>query len=456
LQTRRGRGNRPRSRERGSTIVGEPAKSNGGPLGGSPGRRPPRFAACRQTAGAWLEAGLALCLFLLPPVLTLTPRGAAPLAAVAGLLASGLVLARPRPGLGVVLPPAALLGALVAWGGLSALWSIDPGRSLLLAARLGGLFAAGLALAAAASRIAAPSRLALALVAGTALGVALAFADRASAGGISRLVSVRPFIAARLNQEAALAALLLLPLATLFVASGRRLLALAAAAALAAVVLALDDTTAKIAFAASLPVAALFHVRRPATARVAAALTALAILTAPVTLPNLARLPGLFAAADAFKSSAGHRLLIWSFAGDRIAERPFLGWGLDAARAIPGGQDEIRPGQQWLPLHPHDGAIQVWLELGAPGAALAALLVGWLWLSLGDSSWLRAYAAAAAGSLAAALVLAASGWGIWEEWWIATLELATFAILAVGRAGAIPRPRRGRRGGGRSGRAGAS
>ncbi|HTV90716.1 MAG TPA: O-antigen ligase family protein [Stellaceae bacterium] len=406
--------------------------------------------------GLWAEAGLALCLFLLPPLLALAPRGAAPLAAVAGLFAFISMLAQPGRRAAALSLPAVLLGALIVWGGLSALWSLDPGRSLLLAARLCGLFAAGLALATASGGIRAPHRLRLALAAGTTLGIALALADLASAGGLSRYVSARPFIAPRLNQEAAWVALLLLPIVVLLFARFR-LPALAAAAALTAAVFALDDTTAKLALAASLPVAALFYLRRTAAARVAAALAALAILTAPVTLPRLARLPGVFAAADAVKSSAGHRLLIWSFAGDRIAERPFLGWGLDSARAIPGGKDEIRPGQSWLPLHPHDGAIQVWLELGAPGAALMALFVGWLWLSLGDAAWPPAYAAAAAGSLTAALLVAASGWGLWEEWWIGTLELAMFAITALAPLAApIPRRPHGWRAGGRSGRAAAS
>src|SRR6185437_5404764 len=106
--------------------------------------------------------------------------------------------------------------------------------------------------------------------------------------------------------------------------------------------------------ALSLPMAALFFAERRAVARIAAALSVLAIVAAPFTLPQLARFPNVFAAVDSFKESAGHRLLIWSFAGDRIAERPFAGWGLDSARAIPGGSDEIRPAQNWLSLHPHN------------------------------------------------------------------------------------------------------
>jgi len=158
-----------------------------------------------------------------------------------------------------------------------------------------------------------------------------------------------------------------------------------------------------------------------------------AILTAPVPLPSLARHPGLFAAVDAFKESAGHRLLIWRFAGERIAERPVFGWGLDASRSVPGADVEARPGEKFLPLHPHDWALQAWLELGAPGALLLALFVGWLWLRLASAPWPRLYRAAAGGSLTVVSGIAGAGWGIWQEWWLGTLALALFATLAMAR-----------------------
>ncbi len=158
------------------------------------------------------------------------------------------------------------------------------------------------------------------------------------------------------------------------------------------------------------------------------------MLTAPLTLPLLADHPLVLRDADAFKTSFGHRLLIWDFAGKRIAERPLLGWGLDSSRSIPGGKELIRTDQRRLPLHPHDAALQVWLELGLPGAALSALLLGWLWLRLAAAAWPRLYAAAAGGSLAAASAVMSAGWGVWQEWWIATLSLAAFAIIAMARA----------------------
>ena len=380
------------------------------------------------------EGGLDFCALALPPLLALVPHGAAPLVAFAGLCAAALTLARPPCRLQALRYPGMILATLVVWGGLSAAWSIDPWRSLVVDARLTGLFLAALTLAAAASRVVAPRRLALFLAAGTAIAIALALLDLASTGGLSRYVSTRGFRGSRLNQIAVWLALLWLPLSALLICRGRTRLGLAAGIAMAATVFTLDGTAAKAALALSLPVAALLYLRRSAVARTLAALSMLGILTAPLTLPRLAHLPAVFTAADAFKDSAGHRLLIWSFAGDRISERPVLGWGLDASRSIPGGKDEIRPAQSWLPLHPHDSALQLWLELGAPGAALFALFAGLLWLRLGEAAWPRLYAAAAGGSLFAASAVAFSGWGIWQEWWLGTLSLALFATIVIARA----------------------
>ena len=383
-------------------------------------------------------------------MLAIVPRGAAGLAGLAGLCAAGLVVARPPVRLGALRVPAALLAALLVWGALSLAWSIGPWRTTIMELRLLGLFAAALALAAAADRIAAPPRLCRALLIGTAVAIVLALGDLESAGGLRQYVSVRAFGAPRLNSAAVWLAIMPLPTAAMFRLRGKPIVGLALAAAMGVTVCVLAGTTAKVALALSLPVALLMYLWRRPVGRLAAALSRLVIVTAPLTLPRLDRLPGLFVTADQIKDSAGHRLLIWSFVGDRIAERPFLGWGLDASRAIPGGSDEIRPGQPWLPLHPHNAALQVWLELGVPGAALFALLVGWLWLRLAEGPWPPFYAAAAGGGFSAALAAAFSGWGIWEEWWIATLAFALFAVLVMARAApATPPQPLGWRGGGR-------
>jgi O-antigen ligase len=391
-------------------------------------RNAPRIAACS-------EAGLDVAALLFLPLLLLVPRGMAALASAAGLCAACLVLSTERKRLSpAFLLAAMLLGGLLLWGAISALWSVAPLRSLAVALRLAGLFAAGLALAAAAGRVASPRRLTFCLVAGLTSGIVIALSELATGGAMSSLFSDRLFQPTRLNQGSMTFAIMLLPASAGLAFLGHPLLALLLAVATAATIWALAGTAAKAALLAGLPVALLFYRSRGRLANIAAFLTVVAIISAPLTLARLERLPGLGEKADTFKISAGHRLLIWSFAGDRIAEHVLLGWGLDSSRAIPGGADPIRPGESWMPLHPHNAALQLWLELGVPGPVLFALLIALAWRALASAPWPRLLSDAVAASLTTGLVGCFATYGIWQEWWLGTLWFSLFLILATARA----------------------
>jgi hypothetical protein len=381
-----------------------------------------------------LEAGLDLTALLYFPLLVLAPRGLAALASIAGALAGGLVLSGNLAKLRRLAVPGALLAALFAWAALSAAWSIDPARALLIAARLGGLFAAGVALAAAAGFIVAPERLIRFLLAGMALGLAMAAIEFGTGGLLSAPFFPDAFRATRLNRASVAFALLILPVAAFLACRASVWLAILFAAATAAVVLTLVGTAAKVVLLLALAAGALCWFLGARAMRAAALLSVLVILTAPLTFARLERLPDMIDRADAVKISAGHRLMIWSFVGDRIAERPLAGWGVDASRVLPGGREPIRPGETWLPLHPHNAPLQLWLELGAPGVALAALLVASIWLQLAETPWSRPYAAGAGASFAAMILAAFATYGIWQEWWLGTLLLALFLIRVMARA----------------------
>jgi O-antigen ligase len=387
----------------------------------------------RQIA-AWSEAGLDTAALLFFPLLVLLPRGIAALTTAAALCAVGLLMfsSRPRPSPALV-TAAMLLGCLIFWGILSATWSVDPRRSLVMAARLTGISGVGLALVAAAPLVAAPRRLALFFLGGLVFGIALAAIEITTNGGVSSFLSDRVFQATRLNRASVSFAILVFPASAVLVCRGQKISALLLAAVTAAMILVLDGTAAKAMLLAGIPAGLLLYRSRACVARAAAAISVIVIVTAPLSFARLERFPGLGETADSIKISAGHRLLIWSFAGDRIAERALTGWGLDASRAMPGGQDLIRPGESWMPLHPHNAPLQLWLELGVPGIVLFALLAALIWLSLARAEWPRLFAAAAGASLAVALVACFATYGIWQEWWLGTLWFSFFLVLVLVR-----------------------
>ena len=409
------------------------------PPGAAGGRRHtpaalPASAIAKRLA-LWSEAGLDAAALLFLPLLVLVPRGVAALVSIAGALAAGVILATNRRAAfqSYLAAPAAMLGLLLLWGMLSALWSIDPLRALDQAARLGGIFAAGLALAAAAGLLSRPRRLAAFQLAGFVAAIAMAAIDLTTQGWLSKPFSDRFYQPAWLNQASVAFAILLLPASTLLIGQGRKLPGMLLAAAGAATIAALAGTAAKVALAAGVPIALLCYCSPSRVCRAAAVLSVLAIITAPLTFARLDRVSDLVETADTVKFSAVHRLLIWSFVGDRIAEHPLSGWGLDSSRAIPGGSDPIEAGATWLPLHPHNAPLQLWLELGVPGAVLFALLTGSIWLALGRAEWPRLFGAAAGGSLATAFVASLATYGIWQEWWQGTLWFALFLVLVMAR-----------------------
>jgi len=116
------------------------------------------------------------------------------------------------------------------------------------------------------------------------------------------------------------------------------------------------------------------------------------------------------------------RLHIWSFTVARIAEKPVLGWGLDASRAFPEG----------IPLHPHNGALQLWLELGLPGALIMAGLWALIFRAIARHIDERP-AGAAVGTAVACLATGAVSYGLWQEWWLALQAFAAAACVLMFR-----------------------
>jgi O-antigen ligase len=149
-----------------------------------------------------------------------------------------------------------------------------------------------------------------------------------------------------------------------------------------------------------------------------------AFIVVPLTLPSIAgALPE--AIRSRLPESWEIRLEIWRFTGDRLSERPWLGWGLDAGRVID-AEAEIRgTTQQLLPLHPHNAPLQVWLETGAFGAILLAFALVMMGGRIAGAPLLsRLQASAIAWVAMAYFCFIFFSYGIWQEWHAAALAVA--------------------------------
>lgn len=139
----------------------------------------------------------------------------------------------------------------------------------------------------------------------------------------------------------------------------------------------------------------------------------------------------LIQALPSLSSSAQHRLYIWEFSSQKIAENPLIGWGFDASRSIPGGNDAAPIGSSLMPLHPHSTALQVWLELGLPGALLMAALFGFYFFRRSQKLDVSPYEAARSAMLVTLIGNAMLSYGVWQNWWVASMWLLPAAFDAV-------------------------
>ncbi|MXP61926.1 O-antigen ligase domain-containing protein [Roseomonas sp. M0104] len=395
---------------------------------------------------------LAIAALLAPLAAVLQSRAMAPVALVA--LMATVLLARRRQGSWPWPRGAALWAglALGAWGALSGLWALEPSRALTSGLSLAGLvLLTGAAVrAVGADHPGNRHRLGRALLAGLALGLVAAALDHATNSGLRAAVrglrAIPPELAFGLKPAVSVLALLLPLLAGTLLPARLRVAFLVLGAA---VVLWLPGDTAAIALLAGLAVLALAslegwrHRPRILPAALGAAM-AVTMLATPLVLPAV--LAHLAPVVERLPPSAIHRLVIWDFGLDAAAQKPLRGWGMEAARALPGGREHPEPErlarlgvhrpdlQVWfsaphlelMPLHPHNGPLQIRLELGWVGSLLAAAA---LWLLALSARGLAA-AAAACGTIASAFVTFLASFGVWQSWWLCSMALA--AAFAAG------------------------
>lgn len=137
-------------------------------------------------------------------------------------------------------------------------------------------------------------------------------------------------------------------------------------------------------------------------------------------------------------ASARARIVIWNATATEAMKRPLLGIGADATITAKPSYEQAQQGRRegsflvTIERHAHNSYLQVWMELGAIGAMLAAGVVLVLVTSLrGLPGAARPFAAAYLATVAGILF---SSYGLWQMWLQASIAVSAFGLLLSARA----------------------
>jgi exopolysaccharide production protein ExoQ len=389
------------------------------------------------------EKSVLILFILISPVAVVSPKAIVPLFAFTGFcgLVSWLKSGRPV----ILLPkvPMFLLALTLMWALASSKWAINAPEAANLTLRLMALCVCGIVLLHSLTMIGNTSRHRLEnfFLAGYGLGaIALLIGYFfALITGTSLWSSFNDDPLTTLNNGATVMVLLFFPFATILWKRQHWRLAIGAGSVLLMALFFLSSDASILSLIVGACVCAFVFVLGRSGVIVMAVVT----ITAFIAAPNLSKT--FFPAALTLEKkttsmpSSEHRKLIWQFVNDKIDEKPWLGWGMDASRDIPKEEFRISPALEILPLHPHNTALQIRLELGWLGTILATAFLAsifWLLSAPGLSTISRVLGA---GVFSSYLVTGFISYGVWQNWWIATAWIVFVLVTAASAPVISPR-----------------
>jgi exopolysaccharide production protein ExoQ len=335
---------------------------------------------------------------------------------------------------------------LLAWMLITTAWTFNPADAAWLAVRTAFLIAGGTALAVMLVSLesANKERLARAVIAGFALLVFFLALELLTEGLLVRTAlpekyAQQPWIYVVVSRGSVFMALMMWPALLACHALDRRAGAAMVCAAAVGIAALTDHGATQLAVATGLVTLGLVACFGRRAVVFIGGLCIAVIVSAPL-LPLGPLSPQSWQmVAEWLKLSAIHRLYIWHFVAERVWERPLLGWGFDASRHMP-GRDTLTPiGTPALVLHPHNAALQVWLELGAVGAVVSALLIAVIVGRLARPDADRFSQATATAALTSSFAAASLSFGIWQSWWVGSLLLMIVWIAGLFAVSGAPR-----------------
>jgi O-antigen ligase len=130
-------------------------------------------------------------------------------------------------------------------------------------------------------------------------------------------------------------------------------------------------------------------------------------------------------------AASNYRLYIWDYEAEQAYKKPFFGWGLNSSRSYDHQPNPYIDFERYHPpSHPHNNTLQIWLELGLVGLAIFAAFLYFILLNIPYSKEQRYISGCCAAIVASYFVIGQTGYGVWQNWLIATGLLA-FVLLQL-------------------------
>jgi O-antigen ligase len=190
--------------------------------------------------------------------------------------------------------------------------------------------------------------------------------------------------------------------------------------------------SAQLSIITALLVAAVFPYRAEKAWLALSALLAALVFAAPFVAQILyIHVAPIIADFSWFKNGyAAARFEIWNFISVRILESPFWGFGAEATRAMTFDHAQAYHRDNSV-LHPHNFALQMWIEFGVLGAAFASGFLIWMIRIVKNLG--TAQARLILPLLIACIAAAATSYGLWQGWWIGLFTLLAAYAQALAR-----------------------
>ncbi|MFA7275267.1 MAG: O-antigen ligase family protein [Pseudobdellovibrionaceae bacterium] len=119
-------------------------------------------------------------------------------------------------------------------------------------------------------------------------------------------------------------------------------------------------------------------------------------------------------------ASTSPRLEVWDFISDKIKESPWIGFGVDTTRSMKFDYPMVYYWDTTI-LHPHNVALQLWIEFGVIGALLGGSVLGLIYSFINRLSRYERFLPTLI--FTGTIVFLLASWSVWSSWLMGLIVL---------------------------------